>query len=443
MSKNNYTFKNFGIDSFWNIITKFFIILLKSGSSIITARFLGPYERGIYYSIILFTGLINSIFTISVGDGIIFNISKYKKNFFIFGNLIFFVLFFSFINFLILFFLETFIRNYFLKDIPDLYYNTIYFLIPLFIIEYIASFSLRGLKLFTISNKISIFSKIISISILIFSFLLFGISVEIAFYSIIVSYTIISLTYCFFIYRLCFFNFIFDIKRKLEILIYSLKIHLNNFLNEAEYRFDIPIILFFLDYKAVGIYSIGVAVSQIVLYVSNSINTVLFPFLLSSHSQKNKLKYTDRVIKINFIINIYIIIFLIIFGNFLIPFVYGKEYLESFYVFLFLSPAILFDSISRNIFVYLKSEKNPILLSKISFVTLLLNILLNIFLIPNYGIYGAAIASLISYLLRSIITIYIFNNSRVNKFRIYDIFNEFTDITFDLIKKIKKIFINK
>jgi O-antigen/teichoic acid export membrane protein len=51
---------------------------------------------------------------------------------------------------------------------------------------------------------------------------------------------------------------------------------------------DIFILLYFLNAAAVGIYSIGVTIAQILWYVSNSINSVLFPHLTFTSSGQEK-----------------------------------------------------------------------------------------------------------------------------------------------------------
>ena len=59
-------------------ITKIFLIILKIGMSVITARFLGPAGRGIFYSFFQASGMTNTIFTISIGEGLIYNIGRGK-----------------------------------------------------------------------------------------------------------------------------------------------------------------------------------------------------------------------------------------------------------------------------------------------------------------------------------------------------------------------------
>lgn len=438
MSKNY----NFSFNIFWNIFTKIIILFIKTGSSIITARLLGPYERGIYYAIIQSVGFINTIITLSIGEGIIYNLSNRKNYISIFGNIIIFIVFFTSISFSLLFIYEDSLRSYILKDIPSNLFYFVFLLSPFLMFEYFCSFTLRGMKLFTLSNKLSILSKSTLLVFLCVGFYFFGADIEICLTFLSLSYFIICLIYGFLILKISNFNLIFNFKKILNIIFFSSKIHLNNLLNEIEYRFDIFIILFFVDYTALGIYSVGVALAQLVWYVSNSINSVLYPYLVANDKNNNEFSFTDNVIKYNFVINIYLLVTICLLGHFIVQILYGFDYLNSFYIFLILAPGLLFDSITRNIFVWIKSKKNPFLLSKISFVTLLINLALNFILIPIYGIYGAAISSSISYIFRSFIAMIIYKKNRKDLFKkisILNIMSSFRFISVDIVRRVLKI----
>ena len=63
-------------DSFGTIATKFILVGLKMGMGIITARFLGPTGKGVYYSTMQTSGMAATIGTLSMGESFIFLISR-------------------------------------------------------------------------------------------------------------------------------------------------------------------------------------------------------------------------------------------------------------------------------------------------------------------------------------------------------------------------------
>ena len=390
------------------IITKIFLIILKLASSVITARVLGPAGRGLYYSTAQTSGIANNIGCLSIGESLIYNIGNgnLPKN-----NILTFVLslvvFFTSFICMALYFSSSFITANILKDSVENFMPLLYIMTPLLMFEYFATSALRGLKLFSIVNKLSIVTRLNIIIFLVIALTAYPSTAYVA----LVGYISASFINCI-IYFVAFYKAAkpttLDLKEFPTIINYGLKVHPGILLTEIEYRLDIFILLYFLNATAVGIYSIGVTIAQIMWYASNSINSVLFPHLTATSSGKDKNIFTAEIIKYNFLINSIILFLLAIFGHTLIQILYGSEYIKAYYIFLIISPGLLLDSIGRNVAAWLKSEGKPIILSWVSLGTLILNIGCNFLLIPEYGLYGAAYSSLISYIIRGVILFAIF-----------------------------------
>ena len=107
----------------------------------------------------------------------------------------------------------------------------------------------------------------------------------------------------------------------------------------------------------------------------------------------------------------------------------------SYYVFTILSLATLSESISRVIVSWFKGLNKAKELINISLTCVFINIILNLILVPYLNLYGVAIASVISYWLRSILIII--------KFKSYIEFDISQLISFDYKKIIyfKKIYL--
>ncbi len=411
--------------------------VIKFGITIITSRYLGADGRGIYVLVNQIVGFINSLSSLSVGEGLTYFTSRSKlfknKVFFI---TIYFILIFSFLSGIILIFLNfILVENENLKSLNTNFKIIILSLIIPFTAEYLIIFVLRGFKLFNNLNKLSLISKSI-----IFIFLNFTIFVEenkiekcLIFFTI--AYAINCLIYLLYLNKVCVKKTIFEVKDKFKVIKYSFKVHIINFVNEVEYKIDTFIILFLLDIKSIGIYSIAVAVSQLVFYVTNSINTIIFPYLSSNLKSKYKRKIVLEMINSSFMFSILILLPLLLFGWFLFPFIFGEEFLYSYYVFTILSLATLSESISRVIVSWFKGLNKAKELINISLTCVFINIILNLILVPYLNLYGVAIASVISYWLRSILIII--------KFKSYIEFDISQLISFDYKKIIyfKKIYL--
>lgn len=144
----------------------------------------------------------------------------------------------------------------------------------------------------------------------------------------------------------------------------------------------------------VGIYSVAVTFSNMFLMVPDSFKEILFGDSAKRTFEKNK---AINAIKVSFLFMILLIIGFLSFGEFAITLLYGSSYIKAFPITL----VIFLGSLSMIFFkilqpIYISQGKQSVAI-KILSVSALINISLNWYLIPNYQITGAAIASAISY----------------------------------------------
>ena len=433
--------KNFTQSVISTLFTKFILIFLKMGVGIITARFLGPAGRGLFYTSVQAPGLINTVGTLSIGEGLIYHIGKGKiKSDQIFGTVFMMVLGFTLVLSIIFYFLISLLNQHFFYQLPDKVIPLLFFLIPATMTEYFSASALRGLKVFSIVNKLTIVTRTNIFIFILISLTFWSADLYRTIFAYAIALTLNALLYFIVLFYQSKFRFSISSNELNNVIRYSAKVHIGSLLTEVEYRLDIFILLFFLNATAVGIYSIGVTIAQILWYVSNSVNTVLFPYLTST-SKKNVDFFTVRVLKYNFFINIFILFGLIIIGFPLVNLLYGTMFSEAYFVFLVLSPGLLSDTIARSLAAWLKGTNRTLTLSKISSVSLVVNILFCIILIPYWGVYGAAISSVISYTLRAVLLIKIF--CKISKTPLCHFFTfsegELMKIKINVIASIKKM----
>ena len=433
--------KNFTQSVISTLFTKFILIFLKMGVGIITARFLGPAGRGLFYTSVQAPGLINTVGTLSIGEGLIYHIGKGKiKSDQIFGTVFMIVLGFTLVLSIIFYFLISLLNQHFFYQLPDKVIPLLFFLIPATMTEYFSASALRGLKVFSIVNKLTIVTRTNIFIFILISLTFWSADLYRTIFAYAIALTLNALLYFIVLFYQSKFRFSISSNELNNVIRYSAKVHIGSLLTEVEYRLDIFILLFFLNATAVGIYSIGVTIAQILWYVSNSVNTVLFPYLTST-SKKNVDFFTVRVLKYNFFINIFILFGLIIIGFPLVNLLYGTMFSEAYFVFLVLSPGLLSDTIARSLAAWLKGTNRTLTLSKISSVSLVVNILFCIILIPYWGVYGAAISSVISYTLRAVLLIKIF--CKISKTPLCHFFTfsegELMKIKINVIASIKKM----
>ena len=388
---------------FFNLITKSIIILIKFLTSIILANFLGPIGKGTTFAFQSISGIVSNYSNLSVDDSIIYNNNKKNlKN----ENLFFTSIVYFFILSLIAILALSLLLFFFPKLFYDLekYIFKIYCFIPLLIGETISHSCLKSLKKFKIFNILSIFSRLNLASILLIGLILnpkidtaIDIYLLISAINLIISYLSLFLI-CKKFKKITFKFF--------NLFSYGSKIHFGTVLAESEHKMDIYFILYFLGTYELGIYSISLALASLIIYIPNSFNSVLFSYTSKNETRnKNFTKFSNYYLMIFLIIFIFLIL---IFGKKFIEFFYGDEFISAYSILLFLLPALFFDSLSRIKVNYFKSNNSAFILNSISLISLILNIILLFFLIPNYGLIGAALSSSTSYTVKYLILQYFY-----------------------------------
>lgn len=143
-----------------------------------------------------------------------------------------------------------------------------------------------------------------------------------------------------------------------------------------------------------GLYSVAVTFSNMFLLIPDSFKEVLFGDSIRNDFSKS-IAYNS--IKVSFLFSFFILIGFILFGKWAIKVFYGEEFVDSYSLTLILftgSLSMIFFKILQPIYIsHGKQLKAAIYLA----CSAIVNIILNLYLIPLYNASGASIASAISY----------------------------------------------
>jgi O-antigen/teichoic acid export membrane protein len=160
--------------------------------------------------------------------------------------------------------------------------------------------------------------------------------------------------------------------------------------------------------KDVGIYNAAYKLATIALIVINAVNTVLAPKISELYG-KNQLrsigKEVQRGTRLIVIFTVPIVVVLILFRKSLLGF-FGGEFVDSGQeVLIVVSLGLLFNALSGSVGQVLNMTQHQKELRNFTIISAISNALLNYFLIKNFGIIGAAIASLMSNMLLNILCV--------------------------------------
>lgn len=165
---------------------------------------------------------------------------------------------------------------------------------------------------------------------------------------------------------------------------------------------DLIIIGIFRDLGEVGVYRVCVQMGSIVSFGLVSINQILHPEIAKLYAQKNLFELQRTInfsSKIILSIGLFFVFLYIMFGKFILISIFGSEYSEGYLILVIISIAQLINSAFGSVGAILNMTGNEIYTLKGMMISLIMNAFLNILLIPNYGMIGAAISLTFSYLI--------------------------------------------
>jgi len=166
---------------------------------------------------------------------------------------------------------------------------------------------------------------------------------------------------------------------------------------------------YFLGSAAVGIYSAAHNLTKyFVDFFSNPFRLAVMPFFMSIWEKKGKEEtqhFLSSVIKLYFMIGVPIIFAVSFIGRDIIVLLASKKFEEGYIIMPFVITGFV---IYKANFIYgagLYLKKKTIILLIINFIAAVINIILNIIMIPGMKLYGAAISTLIAHLIEVVLVV--------------------------------------
>lgn len=164
----------------------------------------------------------------------------------------------------------------------------------------------------------------------------------------------------------------------------------------------------FKDAASVGIYNVAIPTASLLIIIFEAINILFVPELSNLYKNKQKdsiKKIYETTNKWIFFISLPIIILLIFFSEKILIWLFGVEYRTGQFALILLGISVFL----RAIFGLAGSIIKIIGKTKINLINIIItfiaNIILNLFLIPKYGLIGAATSTLISMAVLSILNL--------------------------------------
>lgn len=190
----------------------------------------------------------------------------------------------------------------------------------------------------------------------------------------------------------------FSTKKAIELLKFSWPLALSIFLISIHMKIDQVMIGNMLNTEQVGIYSVAVRLTEFWIFTPGILVSTLMPYFVNLRETNNKL-YHYRLLQLYslmFWMGVFVGIVTIVWGEDIIRLLFGEAYVGAYaaLVFNIWNGIFISQVIARGIWMI--SENLQIYRLYNNVIIVVVNVGMNILLIPKFGIAGAAIATLLT-----------------------------------------------
>ncbi len=385
----------FAVSTFASTVMRFGLRLVKN---VVFTRLLGPFDRGVYGLITTIPRLITIIGDLGYGLGSIYLVSKKKCDIQkVLSNTILFAAVLGLVLMGICYGVLSFEKI--LKDdvrVIKPFMWIVLLTLPFFLLETKMSNLLIGLKKIHDLNFFNTLFSGLPVVLMVFLWLITGRALQAALWAWALSIVIVSIGEMWRISPGSIFPLKFSWTYLKDSLFYGARSYVSTISNEFVRHVDIILVASMLGAEALGYYTTCVAISEILLTLPDAISLPFLPIRLEME-QKHAKGFSPFVIRNLLFLMLLACIVTAVFGKWIIILLFGREFLPSYQAILFLLPGILSLSIYNLIKVDIYSHDRPGFVSWIAILALVINVGLNLILIPRLGINGAALSSTVAY----------------------------------------------
>ena len=408
------TKKKFTFDVGWVFAGSIVVLILHFFQKPILARYLGPAGLGLFSMAIMLAGIIELIAAFGIDSALTKYVAEYKgkeqkeKLYSLFSSAFITILIIGIITSLALFVFSNTFASIFNMPSLSLLLKIYALVFPFSLIYGIIISFFNGIREMRYHAFFSILQASLALSFILV-FLMIGLRVEGAVLGIVFAIIVTVSVAMVIMKRFVRFTFS-DYKKSTKMLAsFGSRLIGANMIAQVYYYIDTLMIGYFLTSTDVGYYAVAISLSRFFWLVPRAMATVAYPAISEYWAKKdiqaiNKL--VDKSTKYSACILVFAGMSVILFAKDVITFLFTSEFLPAVLPLTILIIGTVTSGILRSIGGIFASAGKVDLVLKMSPIAPTADILLNIALIPIYGIIGAATATTAAYVLSVGISLY-------------------------------------
>lgn len=162
-------------------------------------------------------------------------------------------------------------------------------------------------------------------------------------------------------------------------------------------RSDLVLCNHFLGTAPTGIYSVSESLAQPLALLVMAMSVLLFHRTSAEPNRHNRIENMNRLMRLVTPVIVGAGITLALGAHWIVAIVYGPAYREAASALVLLVPGVVLMSLETMLMNFLSGEGSPLVVVWAPLIGLLLNLGVNIWAIPHFGIKGAAVTSTVGY----------------------------------------------
>lgn len=389
--------------------SRVFVIIAGVLTSIITARYINPSGNGIISTLISYPEMFISLGALGIAHASTYLIGQKKYDFKNILSGMFTIWVLSAVTCVVLCFLSF---KYFAKShLPLSLIIISVATIPFNLFNNYATGVFLGTNNIKEFNTINWIPDILKLVVTILLVIIFPLDITGAVCALLMGHLVLFFLVGHKIHRLFDLKITFNFTIIKSILKLGILYALSLFIINLNYKIDVILLEKFSTQYQVGIYTKGVSVVQYLWEIPTIMSTIIFA---RSATASNPREFSLRVCRLLRICTIIILIIGIVFffvSDLFMTLVYGEAFRASGTVQKLLIPGIWLLTFFKILNMDLVGKGMPLVAMKSMIPSLIINVVLNYFLIPVYGANGAAFSSTVSYSVSALLFLYFYSRA--------------------------------